>query len=64
MSLKSMTLFRSVQISETVLIDPSFNEFGILNKFCICVNVCEGVLINFKFVNMFVFNTNELVNYS
>jgi len=56
MSLKSVTLSHKVQISETVLINPSFNEFGIFYSFCVCVNVCTCVLETFVSLNMFVIN--------
>jgi hypothetical protein len=49
----------------TVLIHPSFSELSIFNNFCNCINicvyVCVSVLISIVFVNMFVFNVNDLV---
>ncbi len=52
--------FYYTQILETVLVNPSFKELGIFNNFCICVNIGVCVL----FVNMLVFNVNELVSSS
>jgi hypothetical protein len=62
MLVKSVALFHQVQISETVLINKSFNELGIFNNFCIHVNICVYFLITFVPVNTPVCNVNQIVN--
>ncbi len=36
--------------------NPSFNDLGIFNNFCVCANLCTCVLVNLMLVNMFVFD--------
>jgi hypothetical protein len=50
---KTVTSFYSAQFSETVLVNPGFNELGIFNDF-VFVKTFGNVCLNF--------DVNELVN--